>query len=128
MALIERVVGTGDPDLLVMLREAEKVGRGTRTDLEPGSESEPGSNSESSGYTAARLARDAPNVYAAVQANGPASPRCRKTTGARGVLTPRRPAAVSASVSASEPPVQHPAEADSLPTSGLHTHASRKLA
>lgn len=69
MGLIERIVGTGDPDLLVLLREAEKVGRGTRTDLEPGEESTPGlGKGYSSDLTAARLAREAPDEYAAVKA------------------------------------------------------------
>ena len=70
MALIERVVGTGDPDLLVMLREAEKVGRGAHGRGRPLEEGESPSSisDDQTGKTAARLARDAPNVYAAVQA------------------------------------------------------------
>lgn len=62
MALVERIVGTADPDLLVLLRDAEKVGRGHPRDSE--SES---LDSETAGYTATRLARDHPDEYAAVQ-------------------------------------------------------------
>ena len=68
MDVVDRIVGSGDPDLLRLLRDAKKVGRGRRTDLEPGSESEPGSiNSERADYRAQRLARDHPDEYAAVE-------------------------------------------------------------
>jgi hypothetical protein len=68
LAVIERVIGTDDPDLLVMLREAEKVGGGRPRKGEIPSDSNGISTGDDSGYTAARLARDAPNVYAAVKA------------------------------------------------------------
>lgn len=71
LAVIERVIGTEDPDLLVMLREAEKVGRGgdRRSEAFKAGES-PALNvgDDQTGKTAARLARDAPNVYAALKA------------------------------------------------------------
>lgn len=66
--VVRHVIGTADPDLLVMLREAEKVGRGRRTDLQPGVDSTPGDGKgESSDLTAARLAREAPDQYDAVR-------------------------------------------------------------
>jgi hypothetical protein len=67
IAVIERIVGTDDPDLLRLLRDARKVGRGHRVDLEPGVESTPGSKGEAADLTAQRLALAAPDEYAAVQ-------------------------------------------------------------
>lgn len=68
MALIERIVGTDDPDLVVLLRQAKKVGKGRRTDLEPGIDSIGGSiNTARAEAAAERLAREAPDEYAAVQ-------------------------------------------------------------
>ena len=68
MALIERIVGTGDADLLRMLREAKKVGPGRRTDLEPTIDSIGGSlNSGRADAAVERLAREAPDEYASVQ-------------------------------------------------------------
>lgn len=67
MALIDRIVGTDDPDLLRLLRDAQKIGRGHRTDLVPGEESTPGNKGEASDITAQRLAIKAPDEYAAVQ-------------------------------------------------------------
>jgi hypothetical protein len=68
MALIDRIVGTSDPDLLRMLREARKLGAGRRTDLEPEIESIVGSlNTGRAEAAAERLAREAPDEYAAVQ-------------------------------------------------------------
>jgi hypothetical protein len=67
-AVIDRIIGTGDPDLLRMLREARKVGPGHRSDLRPPIESIGGSlNSGRADAAADRLARDAPEEYAAVQ-------------------------------------------------------------
>lgn len=68
MEIVERIVGTDDPDLLVMLREAEKVGQGARTDLQPRDDSSRGHGNGQSDYLADRLARDAPELYAAVKA------------------------------------------------------------
>lgn len=58
-------LSSGDPDLLVMLREAEKVGRGRRTEL--AGESPASVGDDQTGKTADRLARDHPAEYAAVQ-------------------------------------------------------------
>lgn len=64
--LIDRMAGTGDPDLLRMLQEAKKGSPGRPKN---GSESEPfkAGQTESATYTADRLARDAPEEFAAVQ-------------------------------------------------------------
>ena len=68
MELIDRIVGTDDPELLILLREAKAVGRGTRTDLEPPSDSAGGYDSrERTEAVAARLARDAPEEFEAVR-------------------------------------------------------------
>lgn len=67
MDLVERVIGTDDPDLLRLLRTARKVGRGKRTDLQPNVESTSSEGAESSPLTADRLARDAPDEYEAVR-------------------------------------------------------------
>lgn len=84
MALIERIVGTHDPDLLVMLREAEKVGPGNSKPLD----SNGLERGEGSKYTAARLARDAPEQYAAVRSGD-------LTINAAAVLAGIRPRRVS---------------------------------
>jgi hypothetical protein len=60
--LIDRIVGTSDPDLLRMLRDASRTGRGKGRR----SESER-LNTDDSAYQAERLAREAPDEYAAVQ-------------------------------------------------------------
>ena len=66
-ALIERLVGTHDPDLLVLLHEAEKVGKpGPPAEGEMRGESSAISDDQT-GKTAARLQRDHPEQYAAVQ-------------------------------------------------------------
>lgn len=62
MAMINRMVGTADPDLLRLLRDARKVGRGHKRDSD--SES---IDSESASYTAQRLAEHAPEEYEAVK-------------------------------------------------------------
>jgi hypothetical protein len=64
--LITRIVGTDDPELLRMLRDALKGTRGRRTDLEPGVDSTLSSKGEDVALTAERLAREAPDEYAAV--------------------------------------------------------------
>lgn len=66
MELITRIVGTDDPELLRMLRDALKSGRGRRTDLEPGVDSTLSAKGEDVALTAERLAREAPEEYAAV--------------------------------------------------------------
>ena len=66
MDLIIRIIGTEDPDLLRMLRDALKSARGHRTDLEPGVDSTLSSKGEDVALTAERLAREAPEEYAAV--------------------------------------------------------------
>lgn len=68
MALVERIVGTTDPDLLRLLRAANagKAGRPRRT--ENGEESTPISGKgQASDLTADRLARDAPDQYERVR-------------------------------------------------------------
>ena len=68
MALIDRIVGTGDPELLRLLRGAQEVGPGYRSDLQPPSDSNGGlTQGEASAYTAERLAREAPEEYEAVK-------------------------------------------------------------
>lgn len=66
MELITRIIGTDDPELLRMLRDALKSGRGRRTDLEPGMDSTLSAKGEEAALTAERLAREAPDEYAAV--------------------------------------------------------------
>src|SRR5690606_16491771 len=66
MELIDRIVGTSDPDLLRMLREAKKVGQGHRSDLSLPCESQ-GSDDSGTHYFADRLAREAPDEYEAVK-------------------------------------------------------------
>lgn len=68
MDLIERIVGTDDPDLLRLLREAQAGQGGRPRRDETPLESNGVSQGESSSYTAARLARDHPEQYAAVKA------------------------------------------------------------
>lgn len=65
VALVDRLAGTNDPDLLRMLREAKKVGQGTRTELHGDSPSSVGDDTTS--LAASRLARDHPEEYQAVQ-------------------------------------------------------------
>lgn len=68
MELIDRIVGTSDPDLLRMLREAKKGKPGRpRKDTENGEDSTPISKGEDSTLTADRLAREAPEEYEAVR-------------------------------------------------------------
>lgn len=70
VALINRIVA-GDPDLLVMLREAEKVGRGSagrgRPSLVPVDSTAPNDSPSATGPAAERLARAHPEQYAAVK-------------------------------------------------------------
>jgi hypothetical protein len=72
MELIERLVGTHDPDLLVLLHEAQKVGRGSagrgRPSVGRDESSPPTHGNADSGYLADRLARDAPEQYERVRA------------------------------------------------------------
>lgn len=91
MELIERIVGTADPDLLVMLREAQKVGRGHRTDLEPQTESVASLTTGNADYLAARLERDHPKTYAAVKAG-------ELSVNAAAVLAGIRPRRISVSL------------------------------
>lgn len=65
--LIDRIVGTDDVDLLRLLRDAKKVGPGTRSDLSPGADSTPGGKGEDSSLTVQRLAIEAPDEYEAVR-------------------------------------------------------------
>lgn len=68
MALIERLVGTSDLDLLRLLRAAKAGKPGRPRDGLIGEESTPISGKgQSSDLTAQRLARQAPEQYAAVQ-------------------------------------------------------------
>lgn len=62
MELIDRIVGTGDPELMQLLREAKSVGRGHPRDSD--SES---LDSDTAAYAASRLAREAPEEYEAVR-------------------------------------------------------------
>ncbi|TYB69761.1 hypothetical protein FXF51_06245 [Nonomuraea sp. PA05] len=67
--LIDRIVGTDDPDLLILLREAKAGTPGRpRADAENPLESNGFSiQGESTEYTAARLAAEAPEEFEAVQ-------------------------------------------------------------
>lgn len=67
LGVIERVVGTDDPDLVLLLREAQKVGRGRRTDLEPHGDSPSSGGGNRAAYQAQRLARDHPTEYEQVR-------------------------------------------------------------
>jgi hypothetical protein len=60
--LVERVIGTDDPDLLRMWRAAQKVGRGHRRQGDS-----PSLSDDETGKAADRLARDAPEEYEAVR-------------------------------------------------------------
>jgi len=67
MELIDRIVGTSDPDLLRMLREAKKGKPGRpRKGEEKGSDSDPISK-DGADAAADRLAREAPEEYEAVR-------------------------------------------------------------
>ena len=67
MDLINRIVGTEDPDLLRLLRDANKGKRGPRSSGEFPVESTGNSyGAEEAAYTAERLAREAPEEYEAV--------------------------------------------------------------
>lgn len=60
--LVERLIGTSDPDLLRLWRESRKVGRGHDREGES-----PSLSDDETGKTADRLARDAPDEYEAVR-------------------------------------------------------------
>lgn len=66
IALITRIIGTDDPELLRLLRDAIKSTRRHRDDLEPGADSALSPKGEDVALTAERLAREAPDEYAAV--------------------------------------------------------------
>jgi hypothetical protein len=66
MEMIMRIVGTGDPELLRLLREASKGKRGPRSESKFPVESTGNYGAEESAYTADRLSREAPEEYAAV--------------------------------------------------------------
>jgi hypothetical protein len=64
--LIDRIVGTDDPELLALLYQAKKIGQGARTDLTLPCDSQ-GSYDGGTDYVAVRLAQQAPEEFAAVQ-------------------------------------------------------------
>lgn len=65
--LIDRIIGTDDPDLLLLLRAAKAKKRGPRSPEFSG-ESPPNSHGgQDADYAAARLAAEAPEEFAAVQ-------------------------------------------------------------
>jgi len=64
--LVTRIIGTDDPELLRMLRDALKSGPGRRANPEPGRDSKLSAKGEDVALTAERLAREAPEEYAAV--------------------------------------------------------------
>jgi hypothetical protein len=66
IALITRIIGMDDPELLRMLRDAIKSTREHRTDPEVSAESALSPKGEEVALTAERLAREAPGEYAAV--------------------------------------------------------------
>jgi hypothetical protein len=63
--VIDRIVGTSDPDLLRLLNEAQKPGQGSRSELRGDSPRSHGGGDAAA--AADRLAREAPGEYAAVQ-------------------------------------------------------------
>lgn len=66
--LIDRIAEPSKyPRLARQLREVRKVGRGKRTDLRPSGKSPLGHGSHDTSYQAERLAREAPEEYAAVE-------------------------------------------------------------
>jgi hypothetical protein len=67
MEVIERIVGTDDPDLLRMLRQARKVGHGPGRGHKTNGESPDVLGDDSTARDADRLAREAPEEYAAVR-------------------------------------------------------------
>lgn len=69
MDLIDRIVGTSDPDLLRLLREAKSVGRGSAGRGRPsiGHVDSTSPNGSATDYAAARLAEQAPDEYEAVK-------------------------------------------------------------
>lgn len=86
--LVHRIAGTDDPDLLVLLHEAEKVGKpGPPAAGEIRGES-PSISDAQTGKTAARLARDHPDQYAAVKSG-------ERTINAAAVLAGIRPRRIS---------------------------------
>lgn len=89
MDLVHRIAGTDDPDLLVMLREAEKVGKpGPLAAGEMHGDSPCISGDDQTALTAARLAREHPEQYAAVKAG-------ERTINAAAVLAGIRPRRIS---------------------------------
>jgi hypothetical protein len=66
IALITRIIGTDDPELLRLLRDAIKSTRGHRADPEHSAGSALSHKSEDVALTAERLAQEAPDEYAAV--------------------------------------------------------------
>lgn len=90
MELIDRIVGTSDPDLLRMLREAKKVGRGSVGRGRPsiGHVDSTSPNGGATDYAADRLAREAPEEYEAVL-------RGEKTIHAAAVAAGIRPRRIS---------------------------------
>lgn len=89
MALVERIVGTDDPDLLVLLRSAKagKPGRPRKGETSVDS-TENNDGAARSDLTAARLAREAPEQYAAVKSG-------ELTINAAAVLAGIRPRRIS---------------------------------
>lgn len=68
MDLVERIVGTHDPDLLVLLRAAEKVGHGPGRGHKTSEESTPLlGKGQDTGLTAQRLEREHPDEYERVK-------------------------------------------------------------
>lgn len=67
MELIERIVGTEDPDLLRLLHDAQGAGQGSRSDLSPRGDSPRSHGGMDAIQAAQRLAREAPAEYEAVR-------------------------------------------------------------
>lgn len=65
--LIDRIVGTDDPELLTLLRSAKAGKAGRPRSGEKAVESTGNTSANDTGYAAARLAAEAPEEYAAVQ-------------------------------------------------------------
>lgn len=76
--MVERIVGTEDPELLDMLRDAQRVGKGRRTNVQPAGSADGGNGQRPSppginrggsdrGYIAGRLKRERPDLFDAVR-------------------------------------------------------------
>jgi hypothetical protein len=83
--LVERVIGTSDPDLLRLWREARKgrQGRPRKGEIKPVDSTAISDGAERSSLTVGRLARDAPEEYEAVRRGEKTIHRAARDAGIR---------------------------------------------